>query len=403
MGLFLSAIPVEEAVRLVSRLASPIPGGSVPLNRAYQRVLATDITADLDIPGFDRSVVDGYGVRAAATSGVSESVPAMLNLLGRVTMGTGPSSDRAISSDVCAYVPTGGALPIGADAVVMIEHTELAGDLVLVRRPVAQGENVIRKGEDFSAGEVVLRQGTRISPRDMGALAAVGCAEVPVRAVPSVGVISTGNELVPVEAVPSIGEVRDVNAALCGAFLEHLGCNPVYYGIVRDEREALDATLERAVRECDTVLISGGSSKDDRDMTASIIAGRGEVLVHGIAIAPGKPTIIGRFQGIPVIGLPGHPASTYVVLEVIVRHLITALTGETNALPQVRRVLVRENIPSVRGREEYIRVKIEGDGVYPMFGKSGLLNTLVRSDGLVRVPAGREGFEIGEEVEVVLW
>jgi len=196
--------------------------------------------------------------------------------------------------------------------------------------------------------------------------------------------------------------VRDANSHLAGAFVTERGCRPVYFGIVRDERAALEKAISSALDTCDVVLVSGGSSKDERDNTAAVIADLGKVLVHGIALAPGKPTIIGTARGKPIIGLPGHPASAFVVLVAIVDHLLAAMLGTTIS----RRTLsarLRQNIPSTRGREDYVRVSVRDGEAVPVFGKSGLLNTLVQSDGVVRVPASSEGFEVGEEVEVILW
>lgn len=401
MSIFLKTISVAEAISIVRRIAPRAESEKVPLASAYLRVLAEDVRADIDIPGFDRSSVDGYAVRSADTTGAGESIPSMLSLAGRIAMGM--AGDGKVGPGICYYVPTGGEIPEGADAVVMVEYTELAAETVLIKKPVAPGENMVAKGEDFSQGQVVLGQGRKLSPQDIGALAAVGVAHVPVTKMPKIGIISTGNELVPVTSVPGKGQVRDVNSYLCGAFVESRRCRAVHYGITKDTRDALGAVLDRAVRECDAVLVSGGSSKDDRDFTARMIADTGEVLAHGIALAPGKPTIIGRSGNIPVIGLPGHPASTFVVLVVIVRRLLDAILGEEGSpIPPVKAVLT-QNIPSARGREDYVRVALEGDKATPLFGKSGLLNTLVRSHGVVMVPAGSEGFERGQEVEVLLW
>ncbi|MBP7411257.1 MAG: molybdopterin molybdotransferase MoeA, partial [Methanoculleus sp.] len=225
MSLFLSVVPVSEAIEVVRRIA-PLPGcEDIPLKDALHRALAGDVCADSDIPGFDRSTVDGYGVAAADTTGASEAIPAMLQCRGRVGMGS--TDAGSISPGACKYVPTGGALPRGADAVVMIEHAEQIGDDVLVHRPVAPGENVVSRGEDFRAGEVVLERGRVLSPRDIGVAAAVGAGRVSVATVPTIGIISTGNEVVPVAATPGPGEVRDANSHLAGAFVTERGCRPV--------------------------------------------------------------------------------------------------------------------------------------------------------------------------------
>jgi molybdopterin molybdotransferase len=400
MSLFLEVVPVSEAVAAVRRIAPPPGREEVPLEDALHRVLAQDIRADVDIPGFNRSTVDGYGVAAAETTGASEAIPAMLQCRGRVGMGS--ADPGSVSPGSCHYVPTGGALPGGADAAVMIEHTEQIGDDILVHRPVAPGENVVLRGEDFQAGEVVLSRGRVLSPRDIGVAAAVGADRVVVVKVPKIGIISTGNELVPVAVTPGPGEVRDANSYLAGAFVTERGCHPVYFGIVRDDRAVLTQAIASALDRCDAVLVSGGSSKDERDNTAAVIAELGEVLVHGIALAPGKPTIIGTAREKPVIGLPGHPASAFVVLTAIVDHLLAAML-DTAVSRRTVRARLTQNVPSARGREDYVRVSVRDGEAAPVFGKSGLLNTLVQSEGLVRVPASSEGLEVGEEVEVILW
>ena len=400
MSLFLQVVSLEEALRVVREVAPPPGEEEVPLAGALGRVLARDLHARQDIPGFARTTVDGYAVRAADTTGAGEAIPAILQMAGELTMGSPPG--KSIRPGEAMYIPTGAMLPAGADAAVMIEYTEQIGDEILVKRPVAPGENVILGDEDFPKGSLVLPRGRIISPREVGILAATGFEGVPVYRKPVIGILSTGNELVLVRDTPGPGQVRDANGPMCAAFVEAVGCVARPYGIIRDDRDALGDALDRAIRECDVVLISGGSSKDTRDLAASIVAEKGEVLVHGIAIAPGKPTIIGRAGGRPVIGLPGHPASAYVILHALGRPLIAAMSGSPAGERRLRAVLA-ENIPSQKGRTEFVRVRVRDGRVFPCFGKSGLLNTFAGSDGLVQVPAGREGFEAGENVEVTLW
>ena len=344
----------------------------MPVEQSAGRVLASAVVADTDIPGFDRSVVDGYAVRSADTTGASDSVPALLRCVGRVVMGK-HDTNLSIGSTECTYIPTGGVLPDGADAAVMVEYTEEAGDTILIKKPVSHGENVLLRDEDFKKGEMVFRPGRRLTPQDAGVLAACGCATVLVARKPVVGIISTGNELVPATTVPGPGQVRDANAPMLAAWLSEYGCEPRLYGIVRDEREAFETVIARAVPECDLVLLSGGSSKDDRDMTAAVIAGKGTVLVHGIAIAPGKPTIIGTIAEKPVFGLPGHPASAFVVLIAIVRPLLDRMLG-------LERPLLRTVIGDPRG--EY-PVPAWAGGVRPGPGRKWCRHTAFRQ---VRAP-----------------
>jgi molybdopterin molybdotransferase len=401
MSLFLQLVSVPKAIETVRDIAVRCRDETVSLGEALHRVLAQDIYTDIDIPGFTRSVVDGFAVRAAETTGSSDAIPSIFTFRGRIAMGS--SSGILVQPGECIYVPTGGILPGGADAVVMIEHTEQIGGEVLVRRAVAYGENVLLFNEDFARGDAVCPEGKRLSPRDIGVLAAAGCTIVPVVRMPKVGIISTGNELVPVSEKPLPGQIRDVNTYVVASFVQEQGGLPLLFGIVRDDRDALHSAISRAASECDAVLISGGSSKDNRDMVATVIAEKGEVMVHGIAIAPGKPTIIGRWGTTPVVGLPGHPASAYIVLIAIVRHLLAGMTGETGSSIRVVQATLGQNVPSSKGREDYVRVIVQDGIASPVFGKSGLLNTLVQSTGVVRVPADSEGLETGTPVEVILW
>ncbi len=322
MSLFLNVVSVSKAIEEIRNIALRCGDERIPLSEALHRILAEDIRSDIDIPGFTRSVVDGYAVRAADTTGSSDAIPSIFPLHGRVAMGA--PVVNSLHPGECIYVPTGGILPEGADAVVMIEHTEQVGGEILVKKPVAYGENVLFFNEDFSSGDIVCKRGRKLSPQDIGVLAAAGCSDVPVVRIPKIGILSTGNELVSVNARPLPGQVRDVNSYVIAAFVRDHGCTPVFYGIVKDDREALRSVISSAATECNAVLISGGSSKDDRDMVAAVIGEQGEVLIHGIAISPGKPTIIGRYGNIPVIGLPGHPASAFIVIVIILSHQIAA-------------------------------------------------------------------------------
>ncbi len=401
MSLFLKVVSVSKAIEEIRNLALRCSGEPIPLIEALHRILAEDVLADVDIPGFTRSVVDGYAVRSADTTGSSDTIPSILPLRGSVAMGA--SVGDSLRSGECIYIPTGGILPEGADAVIMIEYTEKIGKEILVKKPVAHGENVLFYNEDFSLGDTVCKKGKRLSPQDIGVLAAAGCMDVPVVTIPRIGILSTGNELVPVNIQPLPGQVRDVNSYVVASFVREKGCTPVIYGIVPDDRNALRSALSKATAECDAVLISGGSSKDDRDMVAAIIRDMGEVLIHGIAIAPGKPTIIGRCGNKPVIGLPGHPASAFIVLVAIIRYLFAGMTGDTDSGVRSVQATLGQNVPSSKGREDYVRVAVHDGIATPLFGKSGLLNTLVKSTGVVRIPAESEGLETGTLVEVILW
>ncbi|MHB8984405.1 MAG: molybdopterin molybdotransferase MoeA [Eubacteriales bacterium] len=413
MAELFKALTVSEAREV---LAAHLPEGrraeKVPLLDSLGRILAAAVKAAEDVPGFDRSTMDGFAVRARDTYGATESLPAYLDLAGEVLMGERPPGETG-AGQACR-IATGGMLPPGADAVVMVEYTEdLDGRTIGVTRPVAPGENVVKKGEDISAGMVALPGGHRIRPQDLGLLAAVGCTEAEVAAPLKVGIISTGDELVDPSLTPEPGQVRDINSYALHGAVRSGGGLPVLYGIVRDEYEELKDVLEQAISANDLVLISGGSSVGVRDVAARVIdsLGRPGVLFHGIAVKPGKPTVGAVVEGKPVFGLPGHPASAMVVFELLVAPLLRRgdyADAGCEGLPGFPvRALITRNLRSAAGREDFIRVRLcikEGKiFAEPVLGKSGLISTMVRAGGLARIPAGKEGVEAGEEVEVKLF
>jgi molybdopterin molybdotransferase len=413
----LKLLSVAEATALYhSKLAAADPAvETVRLTEAIGRVLAETVRAADDVPGFDRSTVDGYAVRAADTFGASEPLPALLTVAGDVRMGVPAGPDLA--SGRAVRIPTGGMLPGGADAVVMVEYAEeLDASTVAVQRPVAPGENVLVRGEDMTAGALVLDRGRRLRASDIGALAGIGRTEVAVFRRPRVAVISSGDEIVPPDRAPGPGEVRDINAYGLAALATQTGAVASIAGIVRDDFDEL-LRVAREALAADAVVISGGSSVGTRDATARVIDALGPpgVLVHGVAVKPGKPTILGLAAGSPprpIFGLPGHPASAMVIFELFVRPVLRRLAGlqeqsvfsEQGPVAPSIRARLAENVPSSPAREDYVRVRlvVRDDGLWavPVPGKSGLITTLVQADGLVCVPLGRQGYEAGEEVSV---
>lgn len=404
---FLHIRTVAEArARFLEAWAPPRPRTAhAELAAACGRVLASDVVAPEDLPPFPRSVVDGYAVRAADTFGSSEGLPAYLTVAGEILMGRLP--DITLGSGQAARVPTGGILPAGADAAVMVEHTqELSATEIEVRRPVGPGENVIRPGEDARRGAVVLSAGTVLRSAQIGLLAGLGIAQVEVAVRPRVAVISTGDEVVPPRQTPEAGRIRDINGpALCAAVLAE-GGEPVFCGIVPDRLEPLLAVLGAARERADLILVSGGSSIGLRDEVARAIAALGPpgVLVHGVAMKPGKPTVLGLCGRMPVVGLPGHPTTVLVVFHVFVREMIARLLGRRpDPFPSVKARLTRR-VASAPGRTDYLRVMLrQRDGALwaePILGKSGLISTMVGADGLAMIPEAAEGIESGEEVVV---
>lgn len=400
--------PVEARDLWLEHITHQTDVERVPSEAALGRVTAEAIRAPHDLPPFDRSTVDGYAVRAADTYGASESLPAYLRCVGEVPMGA--EATVRLARGECALIHTGGMLPAGADAVVMVEHTQVSReDEVEVLRAVAVAENVIRAGEDVRAGEEVIPAGVRLRPAEIGGLMALGLTSVLVRRPPRVGVISTGDEVVPPDTEPRPGQVRDVNSYTLAALIRQLGGEPVTYGILPDDASRLEATTREALAACDAVVITAGSSASVRDLTASVINRLGSpgVLVHGVNVRPGKPTILAVCDGKPVVGLPGNPVSALVIAGLFLLAMMDRLCGVSRRPPAARVVArLTVNLASQTGREDWVPVRlIASEEVWladPVFYKSNLIFTLTRADGLVRIPPEAGGLSAGAEVEVVI-
>ena len=411
----------EDALKILDEhfVVTNPPLEEISISSALARVLASEIISPADLPEFDRSTMDGYAVRGADTFGAAESRPALLTVVGDIPMGAMP--DRGIGRGEAMKIATGGALPAGADAVVMFEQTQPVDSASIeVVKPVAPLENVIQRGDDIRRGEVILTRGHRMRPQDMAALAAVGVTRIDVYAKPRVAIISTGNELVPADSVPAPGQIRDTNSYNLEGLIALAGGAPEKKGIIPDEYSRLRETLEAALHDCALVLMTGGSSVGVADLTAKVVndAGRPGVLVHGVSIKPGKPLIVGLIAApakqVPVFGLPGHPAAVSVCFEQFVKPVLFRLTGEVpdpalEGITPSRTVKARlsRSISSSPGREDHVRVALEkrDDGLWarPVFGASGLISTLVKAVGTVVVPVNKIGIEAGEEVEVRLF
>ncbi len=378
----------------------------VALEAALGRVLAVDFKAAHDLPGFDRSTMDGFAVRAASTYGASESSPAYLTIVGSVPMGQTP--DHTVGPGQASRIATGGMLPQGADSVVMLEHgAAIDPTTIEVYRSVAPGQHVVARDEDAARGELLLPAGRRLRPQEIGLLAACGVMSVEVFEPPRVGIVSSGDEVVPVHSDPAPGQVRDVNAHTLAALLRQAGALPVSYGIVQDRYNDLLAICDRALRETDMVLVSGGSSVGTRDLTVDVLAAlpQSRILVHGVSISPGKPTILAQIGAKPFWGLPGHITSAMVVFMVLVRPFLSHLGGCADEQAPVRvRARLTRNVASVQGRVEFVRVRLENrqgeQWAEPILGASGLIRTMVAADGLVAVDINTEGLEQGTEVDV---
>ena len=393
----------EEVLRLIKTEFRPLERReTLPLTDALGRVLAEDIRAEEYVPDFDRSTVDGYALRARDTFGCSDAVPAILSLVGEVRMGEDTTLE--VPRDSCAYVPTGGAIPAGCDCAVMIEYTEDYGDgTVGILKAGAPGMNMIFRGDDVFPGKTVLRAGRVLKAQDIGALAAIGKTVVPVRPRLRVGIISTGDELVRADQKPGPGQMRDVNGPMLEALLREFGAEPVNFGIVADDEELLREKTEAAAENCEAVILSGGSSAGVKDAACRIIGGMGELLLHGIAVKPGKPTILGKAGSKALIGLPGHPVAAYFVAKLFVLPLLARLEGRTVQNYPVRAEL-NESLNANHGRMQINACRLEEqDGrliAEPIRSKSGLITQLAGTDGYLVIGRDCEGLPKNAETEV---
>ena len=378
---------------------------TLPLLQCLGRPICQDVVAAQSLPGFSRSSVDGFAIRAEDCFGASEQNPIFLDLLGAVAMGQ--AAEVEYEKGGLVEVPTGGALPAGANAVVMVENTQPLGDTTIeVRRSVAPGENVIGEADDVAQGDVVLSAGEAMTASHIGLLAALGLSELEVYEPLDIAVLATGDEVVPfTETSVGPGCVRNVNSPMMCAMMAASGFAAKDYGIVRDDPGELERAMRKALAECQVLLVSGGSSAGARDFTCQVIEKleKGRIDFHGLRLAPGKPTILGRALGKPVIGLPGHPVSCAVVVDRVVRPLLRLLAGEQKWLRGPNRmVTMAENVSAKPGREEYVRVHLEErDGewlAYPVRGPSGAVATLAKADGVILIPLEIEGVKAGDRV-----
>lgn len=397
-----------DEVLALTREFEPAETETVDVSNAFFRILAGDVTAPRDMPGFRRATMDGFAVNASSTFGASESAPAWLEIQGTVRMGQVPEFDLAPGK--AARISTGGMLPKGADAVVMVEHAQTIDNTsVEIYRSVAPLQHVIDACEDFSSGEVVLGAGTFVRPQEAGLAAGLGITTLPVHRVPVVGIISTGDEIIPIDQEPAPGRIRDINSYTLSGFVRETHARVIRYGIVKDDPDRLRRACEKALNETDMVLISGGSSVGTRDYTVEVLSSLPDtrIRVHGMSVSPGKPTILAKSGTKPVWGLPGQVVSAMVVMKMVVIPFLNRIQGFRYPRP-VRRVPAKltRNVASAQGRRDFIRVMLENgpDGLKakPVLGKSGLIRTMIHADGLLDIGENLEGLEKDTIAQVIL-
>ncbi|HXP92503.1 MAG TPA: gephyrin-like molybdotransferase Glp [Candidatus Binatia bacterium] len=406
-----TVVPPSEAFRILrERVNAGSLTETIQMRFAYGRVAAREVRAPEPLPAFTRATMDGYAVRSADTAGASESAPAYLRLLGDVPMGA--LAEEPVGAGEAWRIQTGAMLPPGADGVVMVEETTLSGVDIEVLASIAPGENVFAAGEDAARGETIIPAGKRLRAADLGALCALGVLEIAAIRKPRIGVLSTGDEVVEPQMVPGPGQVRDVNAQTVTSLVAEAGGVPIPCGIVADDERALEAGMRAALADADALVLSAGSSVSSRDLTARVVErlGRPGILIHGVALWPGKPTVLAVCDGKPVIGLPGNPMSALIVAWRFVRPLVRFLGGERVADDGFDDVaaeaILTQNLSSRTGREDYVPARlVRGDDgalrATPIYTKSSGIVSLSRADGLIIVPLDHGGLSAGSRVRVV--
>ena len=408
---FFKVLAPQEALKILLSV-TPVDTERIQSVKGRGRVLAEDLHSTVDLPHFHRAAMDGYAVKAKDTFGASQSLPAYLKLAGVVEMGK--AALQPLAAGEAIRISTGGMMPPQSDAVVMVEYTdETAAGLVEIHRGVSPWQNVIQIGDDIKKGELVFQRGRRLRAHDLGALTGVGIASIPVYRRPRIALISTGDEIVDADVVPMPGQVRNINQHSLAGLIEECGGELKDWGVIRDDRDALTQAIGAALEWGDLVLLSGGSSMGAKDIALETILSfpDSEFVFHGISIAPGKPTIFAKACGKPILGLPGYPVSALVIFDLFAAPMIRRLGGESAAalarFNKTVKAKLKTNIASQIGREDYVRVTLEGEPqaliATPLPSKSGAIFTLVKADGMVRIEMNQDGLEQGEEVEVILF
>ncbi len=408
MNHFFKVKTLEEVMSLTKEFSAVEPE-IIPVSDAFSRVLAKDLFAKKDMPGFRRATMDGYAVAAKSTFGASESSPAWLDIAGTILMGEIPDT-ITLEPGQAVKISTGGMLPKGADSVVMVEYTQLIDETcVEIYKSVAPLQHVIDASEDFARQDMVLSKGTFIRPQEAGLAAGLGFTQIETFKIPKIGIISTGDEIIPIDQEPLPGKIRDINSYSLAGFIKEAFAIPIIYGIVKDDPDALREAVERAIKETDMVLISGGSSVGTKDYTVEVLSSLPDtqILVHGMSVSPGKPTILAKCGKKPVWGLPGQVVSAMVVLKIVIIPFLNKLKGlkKLDRTIKIRAKLTR-NIASAQGRRDFVRVElVNKDGqllAQPVLGKSGLIKTMIHADGLLEINDNVEGLEKDTVADIIL-
>ncbi|MCK4648384.1 molybdopterin molybdotransferase MoeA [bacterium] len=396
---------VDEAKKILGRI-KPMGSEIIETTESLDRFVTTDITSPEDLPSFEKSMMDGYAVRAEDTFGASEEKPILLSLIGEIRIGEIPK--REAKKNEAIKINTGAMMPKGADSVEMLEYVEMKGKRIKIWKALTPGENVAKRGEDIKKGEVLLAKGHRIRPQDIGALNGLGITKIKVFKRPKVAIIPTGDELIEPKRRPEFGQIRDMNTYSLSAQIRKCGGEPIPFEIIKDNPGVLKKKIEEALSKVDIVLISGGSSVGAYDLTLKVMSSltEGKVLIQGVAIKPGKPTIIAKVREKVIFGLPGNPVSVMIVFKKIVEPTILSMMNAKKKIRIVNAKLTR-TVTSSTGREEFIRVQLKEIEkkliAIPLHRGSANIVSLVKADGLLKVPRLSEGIEKGQFVKIELW
>lgn len=393
----------EEVLRkLYDKFYTEYETEYVNLLDAHQRVLNEDIFATMDVPPFDRTTKDGFAVYCEDTFSASEENPVILKLLEHIDAGYDPKKE--VKSGFCSLINTGAPIPPGADGIVMVEYTQSNADEIHIFKPCPPGQDIVRKGSDIKEGEILIKKGTLLSSDKIGALSALGLTKIPVRKKLKVSIISTGRELAEIGSELKPGEIYDINSYALQSAVSSCACKPIWLGVVPDDYESLKKVLIEALEKSDFILTSGSTSAGTGDVLKDVLDEMGEVLVHGISVKPGKPTIVGAVNDKMVVGLPGNPVAALMIFEIFLSPLLCEFSNlNTDIITNTVEYPLKKRFYSSKGRQHYAMVKIEDDGVYPIFKDSGAIVGLSQASGYITIPKNVEMITEGTIVKVHLF
>lgn len=395
---------LQETKQIISNTVKRISNERVDLDKALFRVLAENIVSDIDVPHFEKSAMDGFAVIASDTFWASDTNPKRLRIIDKVSAGT--ASKKRLKEGECIEITTGAPLPERADAVLMVEYTEKDKDRIILYKSVAPGENVIKVGSDVKKGSTLLSKGTQLDPRFTGIISAIGRKSILVKKIPRISVLSTGSEIVSPNEKLEEGKIFDINSRTLIDSVKQMHCIPVDLGIVRDDKDSMKEKVLVGLEKSDLVIMSGGSSLGSEDLTREVVEDLGELLVHGIAVKPGKPVVIGKIKEKIFIGLPGYPAAALSDFHILVKPVILSMLGTREMENYVEARLSRK-VASTIGRYEFLSVSLERGKkelvAVPVMKGSSAITTLSSADGFVEIDENTEVLDKGSVVRVRLF